>query len=207
MGTRGFVGFKQKGIIKGWYNHFDSYPSGLGEEVVEKFCEYSKETLINFLTKKLTLTKEEDDYSNHKGVMKLDWGKDEKNLKDGSDFIKDGLFCEYSYVFDLDSKRKKLLLFKGFGKKPSKGYEDYYYESSPNCCMGNEKHYTTYKGSISDDNLTKAIVKMYILYNEDESKILKKIKKTTKDELPLLLPDTDGSGIAKKYLELRLKEA
>lgn len=38
MGTRGAIGFKVCGKYKITYNHFDSYPDGLGEEVV-KFVE------------------------------------------------------------------------------------------------------------------------------------------------------------------------
>ena len=34
MGTRGAYGFKSQNKIKVIYNHFDSYPSGLGEDVV-----------------------------------------------------------------------------------------------------------------------------------------------------------------------------
>lgn len=34
MGTRGIVGFIQKGVYKGCYNHYDSYPSGLGDAII-----------------------------------------------------------------------------------------------------------------------------------------------------------------------------
>ena len=37
MSTRGLYGFRKNGIDKCTYNHFDSYPSGLGNDVV-KFC-------------------------------------------------------------------------------------------------------------------------------------------------------------------------
>ena len=33
MGTRGFVGVKVDNTIKGSYNHFDSYPDGLGQDI------------------------------------------------------------------------------------------------------------------------------------------------------------------------------
>lgn len=35
MGTRGTLAFKVDGVTKGAYNHYDSYPAGLGEEVLE----------------------------------------------------------------------------------------------------------------------------------------------------------------------------
>jgi len=35
MGTRGLLGFRKKGAYKGAYNHFDSYPDGLGVTIVK----------------------------------------------------------------------------------------------------------------------------------------------------------------------------
>lgn len=35
MGTRGAIGFRINGELKVTYNHFDSYPSGLGQEFLE----------------------------------------------------------------------------------------------------------------------------------------------------------------------------
>lgn len=37
MGTRGLYGIRKNGIDKATYNHFDSYPEGLGKDIV-KFC-------------------------------------------------------------------------------------------------------------------------------------------------------------------------
>lgn len=37
MGTRGLVGFIILGRKRGFYNHFDSYPEGLGEDIVRFF--------------------------------------------------------------------------------------------------------------------------------------------------------------------------
>ena len=35
MGTRGLMAFAHDGEVKGAYNHFDSYPSGLGHEIAQ----------------------------------------------------------------------------------------------------------------------------------------------------------------------------
>jgi len=36
MGTRGLVGFYKDGITKATYNHWDSYPSGVGVDILEE---------------------------------------------------------------------------------------------------------------------------------------------------------------------------
>lgn len=36
MSTRGYMGLKKDGELKGMYNHFDSYPSGLGKYLIEE---------------------------------------------------------------------------------------------------------------------------------------------------------------------------
>ena len=38
MGTRGAIGFRLDGVDKVAYNHFDSYPSGLGADVLTELC-------------------------------------------------------------------------------------------------------------------------------------------------------------------------
>ena len=35
MGTRGAIGWSKGGVTKVTYNHFDSYPDGLGLDVVK----------------------------------------------------------------------------------------------------------------------------------------------------------------------------
>jgi hypothetical protein len=35
MGTRGLLGFIIKGVRKGTYNHYDSYPIGLGLNIMK----------------------------------------------------------------------------------------------------------------------------------------------------------------------------
>src|SRR5208337_4359655 len=38
MGTRGAIGFRLDGQDKVTYNHFDSYPSGVGAELLAELC-------------------------------------------------------------------------------------------------------------------------------------------------------------------------
>ena len=52
MGTRGLLGFIIKGKKKGSYNHWDSYPSGLGMEIIT-WLKYLTETEILQLIERL----------------------------------------------------------------------------------------------------------------------------------------------------------
>ena len=51
MGTRGLVGFISKGVRKGTYNHFDSYPSGLGDDIIKFILACSDEELKEMASK------------------------------------------------------------------------------------------------------------------------------------------------------------
>jgi hypothetical protein len=45
MGTRGLLGFIVKGVRKGTFNQFDSYPSGLGDTVIRFILAHNDEEL------------------------------------------------------------------------------------------------------------------------------------------------------------------
>lgn len=45
MGTRGILGFITVGVRKGTYNHFDSYPSGLGDAIIKFILTHTDEEL------------------------------------------------------------------------------------------------------------------------------------------------------------------
>lgn len=48
MGTRGLYGFRKNGVDKTTYNHFDSYPDGLGADVVNFIKKHSIDELKKF---------------------------------------------------------------------------------------------------------------------------------------------------------------
>ena len=132
MSTRGFIGFKHnKKAPKGFYNHSDSYPSGLGEEIVSKAMEHDRDTLLAFFKRIKFVDQNEGGgdaiYEAHKSVMDVDWTKDSITLQDGGDFYKDGLFCEWAYIFNFDNNT--LEVYKGFGEKPTKGLEKWCYKT------------------------------------------------------------------------------
>ncbi len=131
MSTRGFVGFKKDNDIRGWYNHFDSYYEGLGNKVLEKYKKHNNRELKNFFNNIILVKNDPEDryYDNHKVIFKEDWSISQPIiLQDGTEFLNDGIFCEYGYVFNLDSDTVEV--YRGFfkipqykGQKGTKGYD------------------------------------------------------------------------------------
>jgi len=145
MGTRGTVGFRKNGVDKLMYNHYDSYPDGLGAQVVE-FLKETSVAVISEIFDKIEMvdgdTKPTAEQIEHcKGWTDLtvseqstsDWycllrdaqgelGAFKKGLRymlAANDFIKDSLFCEYGYIVNLDDNVLEFWL--GFQKKPQEG--------------------------------------------------------------------------------------
>lgn len=143
MGTRGLMGFAHNGQLKAMYNHWDSYPSGLGinmlrwmneqrgdfTKAIEQFdrlvaidedvppTEDQKLALLRYLNLDVA-SKSSDDWYN---LLRETQGDPEEALRagfyvDASGFGGDSLFCEWGYVVDLD--RKVLEVYKGFVNAP-----------------------------------------------------------------------------------------
>ena len=51
MGTRGILGFITKGVRRGTYNHFDSYPSGRGDAIIKFILAHTDEELDQMVGK------------------------------------------------------------------------------------------------------------------------------------------------------------
>lgn len=142
MGTRGSYGFYKNNINKLTYNHFDSYPTCLGANVVNFIKRHSNEELNNiFNSIKLV---DEEDYPTEREALDLKqigFGTEYKNKKlnwyeilgshygdlnlysegltymiNHNDFVKDSLFCEWAYIINLDSN--ELEIYVGFQKEP-----------------------------------------------------------------------------------------
>ena len=142
MGTRGCYGFRKNGIDKLAYNHYDSYPDGLGSDVI-KFCKETTVKEMNAIFDKIILVDESgmptpeqiaECHKYYDGSVSSqsveDWycllrhaqgdlnayKNGLKYMIDNHDFIKDSLFCEYAYIINLDTKR--LEFYVGFQKTP-----------------------------------------------------------------------------------------
>lgn len=144
MGTRGLCGFVVDGEVRSSYNHFDSYPSGLGADIVEqigvlsgKFNEKELKQKVRdifFVDEGSEVTPEYiekyKEYYNELvgGSKEVTWyqllrdaqGDLVANVNagvmiDGNGFAKDSLFCEWGYLVNLDTK--KLEVYRGFQKK------------------------------------------------------------------------------------------
>jgi len=138
MGTRGAIGWRKDGVDKIAYNHFDSYPTCLGVEMLEYarnsiptlHTHYDREEMID---EEVPPTPEQIKRCKDKGAVDLkvstqderDWycllretqGKlketaDLGYMIDYSKFLADSLFCEWAYIINLDSK--KFEVYQGF---------------------------------------------------------------------------------------------
>lgn len=140
MGTRGIYGFRKNESDKLTYNHYDSYPEGLGRNVVEFINGHSIEDL-NKIYDNIILV-DEDSIPTQEQIEECkqwenlsvskqdeqDWycllrdaqgdlSSYDRGLKymiDNHDFIFDSLFCEYGYIINLDTNR--LEIYVGFQK-------------------------------------------------------------------------------------------
>lgn len=142
MGTRGLYGFRKNGMDKLTYNHYDSYPSYLGEIMVE-FCKTTSIKEMNDIFDRIVLVEEDDaptetqiaeciEYYSGDVSRRIpeDWycllketqGNPNvykhglKYMIDHHEFIKDSLFCEYAYIINLD--HECLEFWVGFQMKP-----------------------------------------------------------------------------------------
>ena len=142
MGTRGAVGFRIHKEDKVTYNHSDSYPSGLGQDVLDFIKTNSLEDIKRAAHNLMVIDGETEPTLNQiKECAKWtdtsvsnqslkDWycllRKAQGNLNsyidglkymnDGRDFLLDSLFCEYAYIINLDTQ--ELEFYSGFNRLP-----------------------------------------------------------------------------------------
>ena len=154
MGTRGIYGFHKDGIDKLTYNHYDSYPESLGDNIVKCIkilksdSKNNKDFLLNLIDifNNIQLVEENDLIHKHLNTDKIDWysylrsyqgninyfiDNYSKNkpcyMINNKNFIKDSLFCEWGYIINLTTN--KLEVYKGNQTTPTSKHR--YYIDSP----------------------------------------------------------------------------
>ena len=143
MGTRGFVGFVVDGTEKIAYNQFDSYPDGLGVDVLEWLRSAAAD--VASLRERATALRvvQSDTEPTAEDVERLAGFADLKVstkdprewyvllretqgepalmlqagvIEDASHFPLDSLFCEWGYLVDLDAETFEV--YQGFQQSP-----------------------------------------------------------------------------------------
>lgn len=142
MGTRGAYGFRYHRYDKITYNHWDSYPEWLGENVV-KFVRETPLKEMRRIFNRIALVNE-DDMPTPEQIKECepytdlsvsrrstgDWycllrgaqgdlfayKNGLRYMIDNADFLRDSLFCEWAYVINLDEG--VLEVYRGFQKTP-----------------------------------------------------------------------------------------
>lgn len=114
MSTRGAYGFKINNQMKVIMSPSDSYPGGLGEDIIN----FLKKVDLKRLTQKVEKLQVITEYliKENELAEKEIWRSPDKVLQaiymgtlqsffDAQDFLQDPLFCEYSYLINLDAQK------------------------------------------------------------------------------------------------------
>ena len=145
MGTRGMIGIQTNKQILGTYNHFDSYPDCLGQEIVDFLNKADKNKLkdkmlaliwvgedvpptstqiekyIQFSNTSVSSGSLDNWYCllrNAQGIegLRAIYDGHLDVLIDGSEFLKDSLYCEWGYIMNFDTEC--LDIYEGYQKIP-----------------------------------------------------------------------------------------
>lgn len=145
MGTRGALGFRLDGVDKITYNHSDSYPSGLGLDLLNELVGLNLDT-VRENVRKIILVNSADPPTEQQISENQQWanlGVSEQTLEDwycllretqgtilphangtlgvmidSTKFMADSLFCEWAYILNLDDG--VLEVYRGFNDDPQK---------------------------------------------------------------------------------------
>jgi hypothetical protein len=141
MGTRGLWGFVIDGETKVTYNHFDSYPGGLGTDLVKALGNWDPQNLLAS-ARALKMVNADDKPTTEQQqtlagyadltvstqsldewyVLLRDTQGDMQATLDAGFMIDsfafgfDSLFCEWGYVINLDGDGATFEIYKGFQK-------------------------------------------------------------------------------------------
>ena len=111
MSTRGCVGFVKDGKEKIGYNGHDSYPSGLGNTIIN-FLKDKSYNELNNICDEIVLTDDGNIEAFNSNTNSFN-----DTFEDYSSFLANSLFCEYAYIINLDEK--VLEFYCGNNKNPN----------------------------------------------------------------------------------------
>lgn len=107
MSTRGCFGWRFNGEDKIGFNHYDSYPAGLGTDVLNFIRSFGSMDAIKDYAAGVELIDDEDADS-------YDGQSFKQKFYDFSSFMHDSLFCEWAYIINVDTGM--LEIYRGFNK-------------------------------------------------------------------------------------------
>lgn len=146
MGTRGSYGFRYNGRDYTSYNHYDSYPSYLGASLAKQWDAVTEKMTLPQIRHVVSVMRMVDESAKptdadiDRTAAYHDFGVGEQSaddwycllrgaqgridaalelgiMVDGEGFMADSLFCEWAYIFNLDSER--LEVYVGFNQDPN----------------------------------------------------------------------------------------
>ena len=144
MGTRGAWGFRVDGVDKVAFNHYDSYPEGLGNDIVGDLSRWVSDHSVEDLrdVARRVVVVDMDDHPSQDERIRYHWAAKTLNKNENLDwnwllrdiqgeirwvlkgavnhlpgdanFLKDSMFCEWAYIINVDDEVFEV--YKGFNK-------------------------------------------------------------------------------------------
>ena len=118
MGTRGLFGFIIDSRRRAIYNNNDSYPNGLGYDVVSLILKIKPKDYALWIEnlRKITWTQETSSLNLNSWDLIGEIEKSRENLEaeDSISFLWDGIFCEWAYFIDFQNQRLEVWSFGHF---------------------------------------------------------------------------------------------
>jgi hypothetical protein len=121
MSTSGVVAFQKDGELKAVYNHWDSYPKVLGNEVLR----FLRETDVGVITTIFdVMISSDQEVTNFYDFIDFTTSlNDVFYYEDVTDLMYNSLWCEWAYIINLDDYQ--LEVYKGYSKeKPAGRFAD-----------------------------------------------------------------------------------
>ncbi len=119
MSTSGAVGFIKNGNLITLYNGWDSYPSGLGNDVLNFIRGRGIKEIENMINN-FSIIDASTNESFFYSIDKLYNGSNDKlMIEDATTFLYDSLFCEWAYIINLDTQ--ELEIYRGGNKEKPLG--------------------------------------------------------------------------------------